>query len=281
MAKITMIGFYNYMLAHNDNLFALLDVPAYINKETLIDTILMRCNEFEVLYSEPYYLKHAIGTFSQKWYRTFEKWVNALQVEYNPLENYDRIEEWSEKNTGTVQNTGSGSNTGTVTEAGNTSNTGTVTDAGSTTNTGTVKNESTGSDTSSGTTSNTEQNDVSAYNSSGYQADNKKTQSGTNGNTTDTELESLRTDNLTATTSNTRTDNLAATSNNTRTDDLHSTHTDTRTDNLTLAHNGRLHGNIGVTTSQQMLQAELDIATWNLYEHIADIFMQEFTIMVY
>ena len=40
-------------------------------------------------------------------------------------------------------------------------------------------------------------------------------------------------------------------------------------------------GNIGVTTSQQMLQSELDIATWNLYEHIADLFVTEFCIMVY
>ena len=40
-------------------------------------------------------------------------------------------------------------------------------------------------------------------------------------------------------------------------------------------------GNIGVTTSQMMLQSELDIARWNLYEHIADLFCQEFCIMVY
>ena len=40
-------------------------------------------------------------------------------------------------------------------------------------------------------------------------------------------------------------------------------------------------GNIGVTTSQQMLEAELDIVTWNLYEHISDIFIDEFCILVY
>ena len=44
---------------------------------------------------------------------------------------------------------------------------------------------------------------------------------------------------------------------------------------------GRIHGNIGVTTSQQMLQAELDIAQWNLYEHITDLFLSEFVIPIY
>lgn len=42
-----------------------------------------------------------------------------------------------------------------------------------------------------------------------------------------------------------------------------------------------LYGNIGVTTSQQMLRDELDIATWNLYEHISDLFIEEFCILIY
>ena len=44
---------------------------------------------------------------------------------------------------------------------------------------------------------------------------------------------------------------------------------------------GRAWGNIGVMTSQQMVGAELDLAAWNLYEHIADVFLQEFVIPVY
>lgn len=44
---------------------------------------------------------------------------------------------------------------------------------------------------------------------------------------------------------------------------------------------GRAWGNIGVTTSQQMLESEYKIAEWNLYEHIADVFLNEFIIPVY
>ena len=44
---------------------------------------------------------------------------------------------------------------------------------------------------------------------------------------------------------------------------------------------GRAHGNIGVTTSQQMLQAEWDVAKLNIYEEAADLFLNEFCIYVY
>lgn len=53
---------------------------------------------------------------------------------------------------------------------------------------------------------------------------------------------------------------------------------DAKANNLKSA---RMFGNIGVTTSQQMLRDELDIAAWSMYEHIADIFVDEFCILVY
>ena len=40
-------------------------------------------------------------------------------------------------------------------------------------------------------------------------------------------------------------------------------------------------GNIGVTTSQQMLKAELDLQMYNLYKQICDLFMTELLIPVY
>ena len=46
-------------------------------------------------------------------------------------------------------------------------------------------------------------------------------------------------------------------------------------------HTGRIHGNIGVTTSQQMLQSELDLARFNIIQEITNLFMVELCIMVY
>lgn len=40
-------------------------------------------------------------------------------------------------------------------------------------------------------------------------------------------------------------------------------------------------GNQGVTKSQDMLMDELNVRTWNLYSHIADIFANEFCITLY
>ena len=46
-------------------------------------------------------------------------------------------------------------------------------------------------------------------------------------------------------------------------------------------HRAHLYGNIGLTTSQQMLRDQLDIVQWNLYEHISDLFIEEFCILIY
>lgn len=48
-----------------------------------------------------------------------------------------------------------------------------------------------------------------------------------------------------------------------------------------IKHEAHLYGNIGVTTSTQMLEDFLRVERWDIYEHIADIFCDEFCIPVY
>ena len=240
-AKITTVGFYQYMNAYNNDLFGLLNLPPGIDKDTLVNNIMLRGGEFEVVYSNPDFYKSAIGLWSNKHYRTFEKWINALNIDYNPLENYDRMEEWS--------------------DSGSRTNTGTVSDSGIRKNTGTQSTESTGKDNFKGSGNSTSSDEISAYNSNSFQNDKKNTTNSSNSSETNTTTNSTRTDNLSESNSNTRTDNLSEKTNSDR--------------------KGRAHGNIGVTTSQQMLQSELDIAKWNIYEQITDLFLSEFCIMVY
>lgn len=71
------------------------------------------------------------------------------------------------------------------------------------------------------------------------------------------------------------------TNNTTITDDTSITDGTNTTTSNDSEHNGRVHGNIGVTTSQQMLTQELDMGYWNLYQRITDLFLREFTIPVY
>lgn len=44
---------------------------------------------------------------------------------------------------------------------------------------------------------------------------------------------------------------------------------------------GREHGNVGVTTSQQMIQSERDLVVFNMYDVIAESFIENFCLMVY
>ena len=240
-AKITTVGFYQYMNAYNNDLFGLLNLPPGIDKDTLVNNIMLRGGEFEVVYSNPDFYKSAIGLWSNKHYRTFERWINALNIDYNPLENYDRMEEWS--------------------DTGSRTNTGTVSDSGIRKNTGTQSTESSGKDNFKGSGNSTSSDEISAYNSNSFQNDKKNTTNSSNSSETNTTDNNTRTDNLSESNSNTRTDNLSEKTNSDR--------------------KGRAHGNIGVTTSQQMLQSELDIAKWNIYEQITDLFLSEFCIMVY
>ena len=50
---------------------------------------------------------------------------------------------------------------------------------------------------------------------------------------------------------------------------------------LTHTRTGRAHGNVGVTTSQEMIQSEREVAMFNIYDIIAESFVENFCLMVY
>lgn len=190
-----------YQNIHDKSIFDDIQLPSGIDKETLIERIFIRCGEFSVMHTNPEYFHWQTLNFFRIHYRTFEKWIEALSIVYNPLENYDRYEDYQ----------GSGSSTN---EAGSTS-----------------------SDQSSGTDTRTS----AAYNDSGYDPYDKLSSSeGSSGEST---MEGSE------------------------------THQD--------RHTIRTHGNIGVTTSQQMLESELDIDRFNIYQEIANLYADEFCIQVY
>lgn len=53
------------------------------------------------------------------------------------------------------------------------------------------------------------------------------------------------------------------------------------TNTSTITHDSRVHGNIGVTTTQQMLQSERDVAMFNIYDIICKDFQKRFLIWIY
>ena len=192
-AKITLIGLNNYCVAKGYSLFDQALIPSGIDRDMLIHAILLRSGEFEVLYPNPDFMQDVINSLFKRWYKTFAKWEKALNIEYDPLSNYDRKEEWTDNSRA---------------------------------------NTSTSSDSSSGGTLK-----VSSYDSD-LMHDKEKT------------------------------------SGNSQSDIVSKSNADNK-------RTGRAYGNIGVTTSQQMLDAELTIARFNLYNQIADIIVRDICIMIY
>lgn len=219
--KITLLGLEMALKPEGKSVFDLLELPEGVDKDALTDNIALEAGDFEVLYADPYMFRAAVGVWSKKHLRTFEKWVAALAIEYNPLENYDRQEDYTDT-----------SNKGEKTTAGNTR---------------TLNHE----DKETLNTSVTDEHTVSAFDSGSYQPSDKNVIGNTG---TDTF-------NHTGTIKDEGSGSLIANGKD--------------------IHTGRIHGNIGVTTSQQMLQSELDIARFNLIQQITDLFLTEFTLMVY
>ena len=231
-SKITLIGLENY-LNPDKSVFDNMVLPDGIEKDVLIGSIVLRCQEFELLYSDPDFMIDAVNIWSRKNYWTFDKWVKALNIQYDPLYNYDRTEEYTDTHAGDFNT--SGNNNGFNTRTDNLTITNNLTDTNDVTITHSEKafNDSNFVDSQKDVTDQDETH-TGTVNNSGTVSDNFYNQEGSTG-----------------------------------------------TDNYTNIHKARLFGNIGVTTSQQMLQSEFDVARWNMYEHIADLFCQEFCIMVY
>ena len=97
IAKITLIGMTNYLEMEGIDLWEDFHLPDEINKDILKNWILMHHGEFPVLWSNPYFVKNMISVWSSKNLGMFEKWVYALKQEYNPIHNYDRYEETTDK----------------------------------------------------------------------------------------------------------------------------------------------------------------------------------------
>ena len=283
-AKITLIGLENYLNPER-SVFDNMVLPDGIDKDTLIGSIIMRCQEFELLYSDPDFMISLVNVWSRKHYRTFDKWVKALDIEYDPLFNYDRTEEYTDTHTGKYDKSIDGTISGSNSRSEDFTRTDNLTQS----------DDHTRTDNLASTNDVTTTHTVSAYNSSAYEpkdqevVDQDTSNTGTQRNAgTTTNTGTQRT---AGTTSNTGTQREAGTTSNTGTQrnagsasDTYSDTNDTDesgNDSWTNIHKARLFGNIGVTTSQQMLQSELDVARWNLYEHIADLFCTEFCIMVY
>lgn len=229
-----------------------------------------------------YKLATAIYTmFGDKW----EKLWDAINAEYDPLNNYDMTETEETHGTNRETLTKTGTNTTTMTGTDTNAKTGTetlnMTGTDTHAKTGTETLNMTGTDTTNHT-GNTE-NEVSAFNSSSYVDNSKDTQ-----NTTDAETRNMS-DATTYNTTDAETRNMsdATTFNTTNLETRNMTDTETRnTTDTTSGGNDEARtltrsGNIGVTTNQQMLQSEIELRKWNFFLSVFNDIDSMLTLSIY
>lgn len=210
LSKLTLIGMNNYS---NGAIWDNIELPEGIDKDILINEILKQNGEFCVLYSDMDFLTLQIQCFFKKWYSSFEKWINVLTEEYQPLFNVDVKTSFEE----TGENHDLENKTSTSSASGSIN----------------------------GTSTNIESK--AAYDANSFQ--NVRKEEGSSG---------------------TNSTQSADSSDDTKGDSNHLINTEEYK-----------RGNQGITMSQEMVLAELNVRRFNLYNQIADIFASEFCVTYY
>lgn len=190
---LSIFGLYVY----DKTLFDLLQLPEGVSKETLVNNLILELGEFETIYPDSEFMKHAIGAWSGKELRTWDELYKTLNYEYDPISNYDRTEVMSY----------------------------------------TKKGE--GLDIGASESAENAVGKVAAYNSADFENANSAENNGNNSYETDREYCE------------------------------------------TFEHSGNTRGNVGVTTTQEMIEAQRNVVKFNIYNYIIDSFKSRFCVLVY
>lgn len=225
------------------DIFEGVSVPAPLDAETVKSAIMVRSGLMTPLYKEPKVFQALVTHWfiTKQW--TIQHLINIIEAEYNPIENYNRIEDSSD--------TLSGSDVLRMAGGNQETHSGTDTETHSGTDT----------DTHSGTDTTT--NSISAENESGWSNDTKSDLA---------HGESI------------------ATLHGHQIADLHGhVITDQYQDRSDTTEYGKIntrksniHGNIGVTTNQQMIEQELELLRhFDIYGYIAELFENDNMLLIY
>lgn len=238
----------------------------------------------EPVLKNPSIIQNAVVNWYNMHKYQYEKLYNTTLLKYEPLQNYDRTEEVTDntERTGTGDTTfGSRTDTSTannITNIGAQDNTNTDNE---TTKIGAINTETNSSTSKNGSESN--EKEVAPYDSETYYNQEKDTLSFSN--RTDTNESTTTTNARTDTRTNTNTEKVGA-----RKDTIESStsntfggHTDatSRNENEKYTHKSHMYGNIGVTTSQQMLQSEREVAYFNFVSIVAHDIIKLIAICIY
>lgn len=250
-ANLSLLGLFNW----DNTLFDLMEIPSALSKETLVENLLAETAELEVLYPNPVVLKNLIGVWCHKQIGVWNKLYETTQYHYDPIENYNRYETGSSTGEGSTTHSGTDTTTDTETHTG--------TDRRS------IGREMGGSDTTE--SENSTGHWVAGFNSTASGNNDglvKQTRDEGEGSSTTTYggTEDV-TDDLT------HGESISKSGSTTHGEKVNTTNEGN--------HELHAHGNIGVTTTQQMIEQERQIDLFNMYDIIIEDFKMRFCILVY
>lgn len=240
-----------------------------VSTSDFIDHFLLSYGDMTPIYPFPSLLKRNIALTAQSLKWSIDKLYQLTQLEYNPIHNYDRHEEWNDSmdnkyQKGTI-NTESSFQKGNISTEGEFKK-------------GDFKSDSTfqkGTISLSNTSNETTTHKVAAFNASDLQVANGDTKDSTAGGTethgedTTSTKESFGSD----TSRSSETHGVDTTSETVKND------VDTTTE--TNKHTGYMYGNIGVTTTQSMMLAEHSIAQLNYIDDVCKLYADRLLISVW
>lgn len=232
---LTIMGMYRY----DSTVFDLFNIPGNFSdmRQNIIDSICLECQELEVLYPSIPTMQIAIGNWSNAMQKIWSKLYDTTLLEYNPIENYDRVEETTENNTGNENENISGNEN--------------ITEAVEKTDVLSSKTDSKGNGEVI--------NQNVAFNNTDF-SNHEKNMTNTDNQITGSEDNTYNTN---------RTQGIVKSGKNDK-----SCINDRKL-------NSRIHGNVGVTTSQHMIEEERRVVMFNITQVIVDDFKQRFCLMVY
>ena len=199
-------------------------------------------------------IKKLAGVIYTMYGVNWEREWNSLFYEYNPIDNYSMTEQMTDDTTVTQYG-----RTHTKTDDLELKKTGTVTD--NLRKTGTDTNVLTKTGTEALTPNTTDTGSTSTY---GFNSTNAVPSGASSNTKTGSETTTYNTTDNTTVTYNT-TDANTTTYNTTDKDSGTVTDADTGTDTNTRNYTLTRKGNVGVTTSQQMIQSDRDLYMWNFF----------------
>lgn len=189
-------------------LFNLLQLPESVSRETVINRLLMESACFEVCYPDFTWLYHAFGVISTSKKYKWDTLAKSIDFDYNPIENYNRFEDWTDDSKRDTINTEK------LEE----------------------RNDNKGNTEDNNTAHSITVGEVSAFNSSDFENRDRSTTDST-GNLKHDETYKLR---------------------------HNAESVGTVDDTGKLVHSGNIHGNIGVMSTQQMIEQERKVAEFDV-----------------